>query len=166
MKKNKLQSKHGFSLVEMLTAVLILALMLSFLGGGIVVVKNAYENITLKAEARTLLSTAITSISTELQQAKDIQNKVGTNGTYISFYNTGREYRMSLQNKNDNIYIVPDVGTETIPLLTDKTITNELIPYLTELEYDGNTFRCIVTINYKGNIYEKQEIYIRPINEQ
>ena len=161
--KGKIQSKKGFSLVEMLTAVLLLSLMVGFVGGGVVVVRDAYENITLRAEARTLLSTAITSISTELSQAKDISQESST----CYFYHTGRKYRMSLQNKNGNIYIVSDVGENSIPLLTKQTLTRGLTPTIKQLTFDTTSglFHCSIEIYYNDSVYETQEIYIRPMNE-
>ena len=44
-KKRKLQSSKGFSLSEMLVAMLILTLTISIVSGGVVVVKEAYEKI-------------------------------------------------------------------------------------------------------------------------
>ena len=56
----RMKNKEGFSISEMLMVVMILSLIIVILGSGVMEVKNAYERITLKAEAQTLLSTTIT----------------------------------------------------------------------------------------------------------
>lgn len=47
----RMKNKEGFSISEMLMVVMILSLIIVILGSGVMVVKNAYERITLKAEA-------------------------------------------------------------------------------------------------------------------
>ena len=42
IKSKKLKSQQGFSVVEMLMAILILILSLCFIGGGVTVIKYAY----------------------------------------------------------------------------------------------------------------------------
>lgn len=166
MRQNrKLTSQQGFSVVEMLMAVLILVLTLSFIGGGITVVKDAYLNITLRVEAQTLLSTVITTVSNELQNAKDIKKIEEVNElAYWSFYNTERGYRIYFQNKNNNIYIKTEVSSQEVPLLTTKTITNGLVPKLEDLNYEDQVFTCTIKIYYKDQVYAKQELSVRPIN--
>lgn len=157
--KQKLQSKKGFSISEMLMAVLILTLTLSFLGGGIVVVKAAYEKITLRAEARTLLSTSISAVSNEIQHSQDIKNVDG----HWSFYSTQRGYRIYFDNMDHNIYVKTETGEE-IPLLTEKTITSGLIPTIENIKYENQIFSYEIKIYYEGAVYEAQEIFVRPIN--
>ena len=120
----KIQSQKGFSIPEMLMAVLIMTLTLSFIGGGVTVIKDAYLKITIRKEAQILLSTVITAVSKELQCADDVLKLDG----YLNFYNIDRGYRMSFENKNNNIYIRTEVGDEEKPLITDKIITSGLVP--------------------------------------
>lgn len=161
----KLRSQQGFSVSEMLMAVLIIALTLSFIGGGITVIKDAYMKITLRAEAQTLLSTVITVVSSELQNADEVQ-KVGENGenSYWSFYSFERGYRMYFENKKDNIYIKTEVLSEEFPLLTEKTITSGLVPKLEALTYENQVFTYTIKIYYKNQVYAEQEISVRPMN--
>lgn len=165
IKSNKLKSQQGFSVVEMLMAILILILTLSFIGGGVTVIKDAYLKITLRTEAHTLLSTIITAVSNELQSANDVKKiEEARENTYWSFYNLERGYRMHFENKNNNIYIKTEVSSEELPLLTEKTITNGLVPKIEDLTYENEVFTYTIKIYYKNEVYAEQEISIRPIN--
>nr|WP_307990996.1 hypothetical protein [uncultured Niameybacter sp.] len=165
IKSKKLKSQQGFSVVEMLMAILILILTLSFIGGGVTVIKDAYLKITLRTEAHTLLSTIITAVSNELQSANDVKKiEEARENTYWSFYNLERGYRMHFENKNNNIYIKTEVSSEELPLLTEKTITNGLVPKIEDLTYENEVFTYTIKIYYKNEVYAEQEISIRPIN--
>ncbi len=154
----KLKTSQGFSMSEMLAAVLIIALTFSFIGGGITVVKDAYQNITLRAEAQTLLSTTASAVSSELRNARDIGE--------TSFYSTQRECRIHLENKNDNIYIVTEAASEEVPLLTGKTITGGLVPKIENLRYENGIFTYQIKIYHQSKVYEEQEISVRPMNAE
>lgn len=165
IKSKKLKSQQGFSVVEMLMAILILILTLSFIGGGVTVIKDAYLKITLRTEAHTLLSTIITAVSNELQSANDVKKiEEARENIYWSFYNIERGYRMYFENTNNNIYIKTEVSSEELPLLTEKTITNGLVPKIEDLTYENQVFTYTIKIYYKNEVYAEQEISIRPIN--
>ena len=59
----KLKSDQGFTLVEMVLALFILSLIVTVIGGGVTVVKSAYEKITLQAEAQVLVSTLVSQVT-------------------------------------------------------------------------------------------------------
>ena len=59
----KLNNSKAFTLSELLAVILILSLIMTTLAGGLTVVRTAYEKITLKAEAATLMSTVITKVT-------------------------------------------------------------------------------------------------------
>lgn len=82
--KRKLRSIKGFSLTELLAAVLILSMVSSVVAGGIPVARDAYEKVTLSANAQVMLSTAITALRNELSTASDIQSVDGTKIEYYS----------------------------------------------------------------------------------
>ena len=127
----KLKSDQGFTLVEMVLALFILSLIVTVIGGGVTVVKSAYEKITLQAEAQVLVSTFVTAIV----------------------------------NKNNNIYYKTEISTNERPLVSDKTITNGLLPQIEDLTYENHVFTYTLRIYYNGQVYEEQEISIRPLNE-
>ena len=72
--KRKLKSQKGFSLTEVLAAVLILSMVSSVVAGGIPVARDAYEKVTLSANAQVMLSTAITALRNELSTASEIKS--------------------------------------------------------------------------------------------
>lgn len=163
----KVKSNQGFSMSEMLLAVLIILLTLGVMGGGITVVKDAYHKITLRAEAQTLLSTAIASISTELRNAQRVEKKEETGQVSDwNFYSAKRGYRLYFENKRNNIYIKTEGSSVELPLLTEKTITNGLVLRLEDLTYEKQIFTYMVKIYYKDEVYAQQEIVVRPMNTE
>ena len=70
--KQLIKTKKGFSLTELLVAILILAMVSAVVAGGIPVAKDAYEKITLSANAQVMLSTAISALRNELCTAEDV----------------------------------------------------------------------------------------------
>ncbi len=158
--KRKLSNNKGFSLTELLTALLVMGLLACFIGGGVVVVKNAYEKITLKAEAQTLLSTTMTSVMDDLRFATNIEgdsidNLVfdsGSRGYRMSFYDTASD--SDTINDADGICVKPafddDDGDDDVPLpiVTSKAQTHQLSTALTSLTYaeDKQTFTFIIKV--------------------
>ena len=71
---------------------------------------------------------------------------------------------MYFENTNNNIYIKTEVSSEELPLLTEKTITNGLVPKIEDLTYENQVFTYTIKIYYKNEVYAEQEISIRPIN--
>lgn len=161
----QLKSTQGVTMTEMLLALLLIALVMSFIGGGITVLQNAYTKITLRAEAQTLLSTVITAVSSELKNAHNIEQ---LDGTYW-FENTKRGYKMCLYTKDSSkpIYIKAgnEVGQE-VPLFSEKIMTSGLEVTLSRIVYDSEQKRFTYTIEIKkgeSNVIE-QTIKVRPLN--
>lgn len=67
-----MNNHRGFSIAELLVAILILSLVSTVVAGGIPVARDAYEKITLSANAQTMLSTAISALRNELCTASDV----------------------------------------------------------------------------------------------
>ena len=76
-------NRHGFSLTELLVAVLILSMVSAVVAGGIPVAKNAYEKITVSANAQVMLSTTISALRNELGTASNVTIE----GSIIRYYN-------------------------------------------------------------------------------
>ena len=96
--RNKLNSRFGFSLVELLTAMLILSMVTVVVAGGIPVAKNAYEKITLTANAQVLLSTAVNALRNELGTASGV--KIDDDGALKYTRANGSTSKIYLKNKN------------------------------------------------------------------
>lgn len=158
-KKRKLQSSKGFSLSEMLVAMLILTLTISIVSGGVVVVKEAYEKITIKADAQVLLSTAVSALSEEFRNAQDMESD--------SFYSPLQGGRVWLESEatDNNIYIVSSDGLGKVPLVTRKTIPKNLKLKLDSLTYVDGVFTCHIEVRDRNNnLHEEQEISVRSLN--
>lgn len=80
----KLNKRSGFSLTELLAAVLILGMVSSVVAGGIPVAKDAYEKVTLSANAQVMLSTAISALRNELCIASKV--KTDASGNKLTFF--------------------------------------------------------------------------------
>ena len=87
-----IKNRNGFSIAELLVAILILSMVSTVVAGGIPVARDAYNNITVAANAEVLLSTAIYSLRGELWNAQEI-NVPDTNTKIESDPNTIIEFR-------------------------------------------------------------------------
>lgn len=103
----KLHNRKGFSLGEVLTAVLIMLMVSSIVAAGIPAAKNAYEKVVMASNAEVLLSTTVTALRNELGMADHI--KVSGDGT-ITYDNlsTGASSRIF---RNDEATVADPAGT-------------------------------------------------------
>lgn len=101
MVKRRIKDGSGFSLAETLLAVLILLLVSLIVANGVPAVTRAYENVVIGANAKTLLSTAISALRDELATAKDVT--VGSDGTTITYYSAdiGATSKIYLERANE-----------------------------------------------------------------
>ena len=83
-KINGRRIKRGFSLAEMLAAMLILLMVSAVVAAGIPAAKNAYEKVTLASNAQVLISTASSALRDELGTAREIEIEDGTGIRYYS----------------------------------------------------------------------------------
>lgn len=95
----KLKSRGGFSLGELLVATLILLMVSSVVAGGIPVARDAYNKVTIGANSQVLLSTTISALQNELGTATEIEPPKNNTITYINgrtglkteLYTSGKE---------------------------------------------------------------------------
>lgn len=80
----KLHSDNGFSIAELLVAILILLMVSSIVATGIPVAREAYQKVILASNADVLLSTTISTLRNELGTAQDVKVVGGTTITYYS----------------------------------------------------------------------------------
>lgn len=102
--KRKVKSQSGLTLAEMLVATIILLLVSAIVVQGIPVAKNAYEKVVVAANAKVMLTTAITALRNELATAQRIrQNTVG-----VTYYSSDRgadsSIYMNTEDKLDSNY--------------------------------------------------------------
>ena len=102
----KLSARGGFTLAETLLAVLILLLVSVVVATGMPAVTNAYNKVILGANAKVMLSTAITALHDEIGTAWDVK---GIDGG-LSYFNasTGAKSELSRDSADHNAIQIKD----------------------------------------------------------
>ena len=101
----KLKQQKGFSLAEMLVAVLILLMVSAVVAGGVPAASNAYSKAVDAANAQVLLSTAATALRDELGTARNVSISDGTTVRYYSADN-GNYSELSMSGSDDRPVIM------------------------------------------------------------
>ncbi len=99
--QRRLRDRRGFSLAETLLAVLILLLVSVVVATGMPAATNAYNKVILGANAKLMLSTAITALHDEIGTAWQVGKVEGdTTNTKLEYFNasTGAKSELSLDN--------------------------------------------------------------------
>lgn len=159
--KKKNSSKKGFSLVETLLAVVLVGLLCIIVGGGTVVVKDAFQRMVKKENAVTLCSTIETKLESELRNAEyrgmdgdTILFVSHSNSSYrgmvigiaqdpfddpsspgvirIHFYSKDGDSWKDMDGESD-----ADKKIKAAPILPESTFSDNLVPELT-LNYDDS----------------------------
>lgn len=173
----KRNNRKGFSLTELLVAVLILSMVSAVVAGGIPVARDAYEKITVTANAQVMLSTAISALRNELCTA-NVETPVPSEGTTKIRY-----YSPSIGNYSE-IYVgkVPDednpgydaykgntilikqfanssTGTKVRPLISKALGEDKLYVTYDTVSYENKnntvTFGGLKVTDLKGKEYAK-----------
>ena len=112
----KIRNDGGMTLSEVLMAVLIMSIIFTAVGGGVVVMQNNYRKVTLRAQAQTLLSTTVSAINAELESATGIVPEPSTTAVDVScFYSSRRNAMLKFVNMGDGSSSDSD-GSNTPPL--------------------------------------------------
>ncbi len=165
-------NRKGFTLSETLTTVLLLAIIFAGITGGIVAVSDAYQKITIKSEAQTLLSTTISAVSADLRSCTDVMTS-GEEEYY--FCNSRKTYITYITDDTDGTLIKAmkngEADSKTILLLTDKTSSSGLISKVTDITRTSTglfTFKVEVfnTKSTSVDAIESQSVTVRPYTEK
>ncbi|MDD3218403.1 MAG: prepilin-type N-terminal cleavage/methylation domain-containing protein [Lachnospiraceae bacterium] len=172
--RQKINSQKGFTLSEMLMSVLVMLLATLIIAGGVTAVRSAYINITLKADAQTLLSTTISAMEDDLRYAQNINiSNIEDGTTTVAFDSPSRGYNMYfLNDDSEGILIANTQSTATVPLVTDKAMANNLF---SKFESEGaaiynpedNIFTLTIKVCNKKDsdkVLAEQQLSIKPIN--
>lgn len=84
---NRLKDRRGFSLAETLLTVLIMLLVSVIVVSGMPAATNAFKKVIIGANAKTMLSTAITALHDELGTAWDVKHSDDKKS--LTFFNAG-----------------------------------------------------------------------------
>lgn len=162
------RNQNGFTLSETLTTVLLIGIIFSAIAGGTVAVKDAYEQITVKSEAQTLLSTAVTDLSADLHSVTQILTT--DSGTY--YYCTTRSTAVYYSNDSDLGILVNNSDTsQSVALVTEKTSSSGLITRIKDesITYANGVFTLEVEVvkqKSTDKVVESTELVIRPYADQ
>ena len=102
----KLKQQNGFSLAEMLVAVLILLMVSAVVAGGVPAASNAYSKAVDVANAQVLLSTAATALRDELGTARNVS--ISGDKKTVRYYSAdnGNYSELSLGEKDERSVIM------------------------------------------------------------
>lgn len=150
----------GFSLSELLVAILIVSIMTIALTAGVSASLRVYNEAVQHAEERTLLSTVAEAVMTELRNARDPQIS-GTDVTFTSLnygpdvsFSVGADGKMKLAGKD----LIGDGSYIKGKIKLDGGKAN------TYVEYDKDTGIFHVKLTCAGS-GESREFSIRPMAE-
>lgn len=131
-RKKIMHGQGGFTLVEMLAALLIMVLIALITAGGIPLVLNAYNAVVGESDAQLLLSTTMTELRNELASASEIS--ISTDGKSVEYRSsaTGAVSCISLDGSKQQIQLTRYLGYDTAsggstrPLVSEKAATKNL----------------------------------------
>lgn len=87
--RKKLREKAGLTMVEMLAATVVLALLALMLNTGLQMVMNTYQTMIAQSEVELLLSTAVDTLADDLRYAWDVKSGNSILGSCTDFtYNS------------------------------------------------------------------------------
>ena len=173
--KKNICRRAGFSLSETLLAVLLLSIIFLAATVGVRALYNAYQKITVQAEAQVLLSTAVSEITNDIHGVTQVK-KASINpadpseGSTYQFFTTSRNTFISYGNpdptQTDEAGIVGIMvvsgGGQKIALLPDAANTQNLYTKIENVSFDDGIFYCKVSVIRDGKVYDYTELYIRP----
>ena len=135
--ERKLNSKKGFTLAEMLLAVLILLMVSAVVAAGIPAAREAYEKVVLTSNAEVMLATTVSTLRNELGSAKHIEptSNASNDVVYYSLTRGAPSRIFKAADGNNQIMFyryysdteIGSVGDATaVPLMQSKDITGDL----------------------------------------
>ena len=153
--RRRMADRRGFSLTELMAALLVLGMLTSLMAGGAMVVKNAYERMTLRTTAQLVLSTAVTAVTEELRWAADAPQSQpdSQDQQAVSFYSVRWKGQVRLV-----------AGDQAAPLVTAQTLGQGMQVQLALCERSGAGFSCRVDVTVDDSVWESQEFWVLPVN--
>lgn len=163
--RKKLKSRKGFSLTEVLVAVLIMAMVTGVVAAGMPAAIDAYHNIVDLANAQLLLTTTTSALRNELDLARDIK----INGKTIDFRGTsGTMSRIEFTDgQSVKLYEYIGYATEVLdaeaastqvtsegfsrPLVSEATAPDSLYIQVDSITKDGNVLSFNNVAVHKGS---------------
>lgn len=112
--RKKLNNRQGFTLAETLVTLIIVGLVTTAVASGAGILRSVYKDVTLKANAQTVMSTAITAMRNHMEFASpvdpdDKENAIfkdEDSGTAMSFVNASKNSTSGNQSGNGSAQTV------------------------------------------------------------
>ncbi len=170
MIEDRERSSGGFTLAEMLVAILLMLMTAAVLARGVSLAQSSYGTVTDTANAQMLLSTGITMLRHELGTAKDISLERDDNATYtVINYRTssnGSQSSIMLEGVYQDIYLIQYANVITLEqtknLLVNSKIATENL-HLTYQSVSYDPVACMMTFTGLAVYREGQD---NPLAEQ
>lgn len=154
--RKMLKSKRGFTLSELLIAVLILGLVTAGAAVGVNASLKAYHASVQASEARMLLSTLSESVMDELRYAENISAD-GDNPSYTSAnYGIGA----TLQDNDDGQIVAFTTGSSIIGTGAYNGLKAEIA-----YPYESGVFNVTITVKNGSKVLETTSFSVTPITE-
>ena len=142
----KIRNNGGFSLVELLVAIIILGLVGTVVAGGVPAAVGAYKKVVEKANAQLLLTTTTNALRNELDTASNISE--GDEGTSLSFINS-RNYNLKIKSAADGIKVeyVEEGSSDPVSylLVSEAAASGNLRVVFADVDYDAATGTITIT---------------------
>ena len=152
----KIDNKKGFSIAELLVAILILSMVSIVVAGGIPVARDAYYKITVSANAQVMLSTTISSLRNEIGTASAFYLETGLPGIV---YRSGKNGNISRIYKNvEKQIMIWDYYDPKESEEKQKTKPRLLVPETDDLYV---TFENIIPPSFNGDIVSVSELIVK-----
>ena len=103
--KKRCKDRRGFTIGEMMMAVMILVIITGLVAGGLPLAGRVYKQVVDSANAQLLLGSTMTLLRDELETAKSFPATSGTNE--IQYTSTSTGYTTISWKADDGIYIAP-----------------------------------------------------------
>lgn len=168
-------NKKGFTLTEMLLALLLMSIAFVGISGSIVAISTAYERVSLTSEAQILLSTAADEITSDIHNVTSVKemdvDDDGTPETY--YYCEDRGVAIRYENSDKGIMVVSTDGNK-ISLVTQATngkgLYTEIIPEpgSTELLYEDEigAYHFTLAVRTRDKVLISTPLVLRPMTNK
>ncbi len=171
----KLHSKRGMTLVELLSALIILSLVTGGMAAAVSLGSQQYQKSMRDAEVMVLYSTLMTVLSNELTYSTDI--RVDNQGNVLRFMSQnyvieGNLSTLMTDDADGNGYGKVLLGNsentdEYMSVLGKASYTRGLSAKVTEFKYNNEDhyFSVTLSIGHQGQPYYTKEFHVRSVNE-
>ncbi len=157
--KHKLRSKKGFTMLESLAAVAIVALIMVAVGAGTTSSLSVYKQSTAISEASILSSSLFQAIADELRFAKDITTVSATDNNLSTFTSKNYGEKVSFSNTGGRVTIG---GTD---IVGEKAYTG--LQARADILYSSGAFTVTITVTdpTRGGVTSGSAVFsVTPLN--